>query len=216
MAMDQVATLVIGDSPADHELKDMIDFFGLSDKRITVQLKNNSKHLKVEKLPCLILDGKLIYQYNAIAKFLAANSSSHTGKSDIEWNEIWQYLEYRSADVQPNTRDNAKIQSVLMEMNSILATRTFVVGFKQSLADIILYLGLYPIATSMSCESKQRYKHFSRWFDQNQYLAASSFHLEKIYFPKKDACYYECIGVLVLEKQLKDLAQLCTLRNDSK
>ena len=50
MATDNIATLVIGDSKADTELKQLIDFFRLSDKGITVQLHKDSKKLQFQKV----------------------------------------------------------------------------------------------------------------------------------------------------------------------
>ncbi|XP_066152538.1 eukaryotic translation elongation factor 1 epsilon-1 [Euwallacea fornicatus] len=80
---------------------------------------------------------------------------------------IYQWLEYGIVHASRGNNNQA-IYEILKELNSILSSKTFLVGHKLTIADIFLYYVLLNIMLSLSSLEKEKFLNVSRWFDNIQ------------------------------------------------
>ncbi|ELU13206.1 hypothetical protein CAPTEDRAFT_94100, partial [Capitella teleta] len=95
-------------------------------------------------------NGSTVQGLASISKFLARKSSSKTilglGREDEAFVDQW--MEYR----------------LLQELDSYLTGRVYFVGENFTLADFVLFHGLYSIIKNMTFMEKQQFINLSRWF----------------------------------------------------
>ncbi|KAK2159850.1 hypothetical protein LSH36_145g07010 [Paralvinella palmiformis] len=70
------------------------------------------------------------------------------------------------------------------ELDTYLSDRVYLVGFYCTIADVVLFLGLYSIISEMSFYDKQKHLHLSRWFDQVQHQPGILQNSKKVYFQR--------------------------------
>ncbi|ENN78653.1 eukaryotic translation elongation factor 1 epsilon-1 isoform X1 [Dendroctonus ponderosae] len=99
---------------------------------------------------------------------LLKESNSHLGVVDaLNEAQIHQWLEYALVYVA-NASNSSNVQLVLKELNTILATKTYLVGTQLTIADVFLYYLLLNIMNNLSNLDKETYLNVSRWFDNIQ------------------------------------------------
>lgn len=54
------------------------------------------------------------------------------------------------------------------EFNEYLLTRSYLVGYALTIADVAVFLGVSPIVSGLSYTDKEKYQNVSRWFDHIQ------------------------------------------------
>ncbi|KYB26302.1 eukaryotic translation elongation factor 1 epsilon-1 [Tribolium castaneum] len=101
---------------------------------------------------------------NIILELVKEGKASLEGCSDLEKALIRQWIEYGFVYVAK--ADNP--QQILKELNAVLATRTYLVAHKLTIADVFLYYFLQDIMGKLSILEKEKYSHVSRWFDNLQ------------------------------------------------
>lgn len=125
-----------------------------------------------EEIPVLKTgNGTSIRGFITIAKYLV-QSSKHNhlcGVDPADKAAISQWLEYCENVVARSVHEK-DTQTLLKEINYYLADKVYFVGYKLSIADLILYFGLYHIMKEQAFYEKQAILHSCRWFDnvQNQ------------------------------------------------
>ncbi|XP_066246846.1 eukaryotic translation elongation factor 1 epsilon-1 [Euwallacea similis] len=80
---------------------------------------------------------------------------------------IYQWLEY-SIVYAIRANNNQAIHEVLKELNSILSSKSFLVGHRLTIADVFLYYVLLNIMSNLSNFEKEQFLNVSRWFDNIQ------------------------------------------------
>ncbi|KAJ2343673.1 G4 quadruplex nucleic acid binding protein, partial [Coemansia sp. RSA 2618] len=117
-----------------------------------------------DQLSQLDLDGQHAEGTNAVAQVLAAKYNSElAGTTDAEQAEVSQWMTM-SARHGPTER-----QIFAQTLNSHVEQRTFLVGNRLSLADLVAFANVHPYMTSLSAQKRFAVNHFSRWFDLIQH-----------------------------------------------
>ncbi|KAJ2305259.1 G4 quadruplex nucleic acid binding protein [Coemansia sp. RSA 2705] len=118
----------------------------------------------VDQLSRLDLDGQQVEGTNSVAQVLAAKYNSElAGTTDAEQAEVSQWMTM-SARHGP-----AELQVFAQTINNHLAQRTFLVGERLSLADLVAFANVHPYMASLSSQKRFNVSHFSRWFDLIQH-----------------------------------------------
>ncbi|KAJ1785341.1 G4 quadruplex nucleic acid binding protein [Coemansia sp. RSA 2523] len=117
-----------------------------------------------DQLSQLDLDGQHAEGTNAVAHLLAAKYNSElAGTTDAEQAEVSQWMTM-SARHGPVER-----QTFAQTLNTHLAQRTFLVGNRLSLADLVAFANVHPYMTSLTAQKRFAVNNFSRWFDLIQH-----------------------------------------------
>ncbi|KAJ2159515.1 G4 quadruplex nucleic acid binding protein [Coemansia sp. RSA 552] len=117
-----------------------------------------------DQLSQLDLEGQKAEGTNAIAQLLAARySSALAGTSDADKADVSQWMTM-SARQGPAER-----QGFAHTINKHLAQRTFLVGSRLTLADIVAFSNTHAFMASLSAQKRFGLSSFSRWFDLVQH-----------------------------------------------
>lgn len=128
-------------------------------------------------------DGKFLFESNAIAYYVA--NDQLRGKSDFEQAQVIQWLSFAESEILPyasawvfpllgfmpynkNTLERAKedTERTLNVLNSYLLNRTYLVGERISLADIVAFanlLSLYKYVLEPTV--RNQFGNLNRWFN---------------------------------------------------
>ncbi|KZS21258.1 Elongation factor 1-gamma [Daphnia magna] len=127
-------------------------------------------------------DGQYIAESNAIAYFVA--NQQLRGNSDVEKAHILQWMSFADGEILPlsctivfpvlgiiqynkQAVDHAKqeLNAILSVVNNHLLTRTFLVGEKITLADIVLACNLLHLYENICDETNRKpFQNLNRWF----------------------------------------------------
>lgn len=127
-------------------------------------------------------DGQFITESNAIAYFVA--NEQLRGKSTIDQAHVQQWSLFAENEILPassalvfpllgilpynkNSAERAKqdVSAVLAQLNQHLATRTFLVGERITLADINVFANLtHLFQYVLDAEARKQYGNLQRWF----------------------------------------------------
>ncbi|XP_046442843.1 elongation factor 1-gamma-like [Daphnia pulex] len=127
-------------------------------------------------------DGQCIAESNAIAYFVA--NQQLRGNSDVEKAQVLQWMSFADSEILPlsctivfpvlgiiqynkQAVEHAKeeLKAILSVVNNHLLTRTFLVGEKITLADIVLSSNLLHLYESICDETNRKpYQNLNRWF----------------------------------------------------
>ncbi|KAJ2082965.1 G4 quadruplex nucleic acid binding protein [Coemansia sp. RSA 988] len=153
-------------SSSDAALKLLLTFVPEAEKDLSVDAV-------ADRLSRLELGSKSVEGTNAVAQTLAAKyDSALAGSSDADRADISQWMTM-SARHGPVER-----QAFSQLIDSHLAQRTFLVGDRLSLADLVAFGNVHAFMGSLSSQKRFALCNFSRWFDLVQHtLPAGS--LEK-------------------------------------
>lgn len=124
-----------------------------------------------EEIPVLKTgNGTSIKGYITIAKYLVQSSKCKyfCGVDPADKAAISQWLEYCENVVARSVHEK-DTQTLLKEVNSYTADKVYLVGHRLSLADLVLYFGLYHIMKELAFYEKQAIIHSCRWFDNVQH-----------------------------------------------
>ncbi|XP_033644613.1 eukaryotic translation elongation factor 1 epsilon-1-like [Asterias rubens] len=163
---------------------------------IKQDLKTLSKYLDVTgikinvncetKAPTLSLNGTTVTGLSSIATYLAKTAGRRDligGNDAVERALIAQWLEYRVTEID-RCHGEKDISTVLKELNTYLATRTYFVGDHFTLPDMLLAYGLHSTISGLTHQEKEKFGHLSRWFDNIQSLEGVLKHQPRAYFIK--------------------------------
>ncbi|KAJ2629197.1 G4 quadruplex nucleic acid binding protein [Coemansia sp. RSA 1290] len=117
-----------------------------------------------DQLSRLDLDGQQAEGTNSVAQLLATKCNSDlAGTTDTEKAEVSQWMTM-------SARQGQAERSVFAQtINSHLAQRTFLVGNKLSLADVVAFANVHPYMASLSSQKRFAVCNFSRWYDLIQH-----------------------------------------------
>lgn len=159
-------------------------------------------------------DGQFLTESNAIAYFVA--NEQLRGKTTIDQAHIQQWSQFAENEILPassalvfpllgilpynkNSAERAKqdVANVLSQLNQHLSSRTFLVGERITLADIIVFANLtHLFQYVLDAEARKPYGNLQRWFvtilnqPQVQAVVKTSFTLNVtplVFDPKKYA-----------------------------
>ncbi|KAJ8925320.1 hypothetical protein NQ315_009150 [Exocentrus adspersus] len=128
------------------------------------------KNIKVnETLICTCTVGNNTVKgiINIIISLLMESKSSLWSTDPLEKAEIQQWLEYGIV-YAVHIDESQNLKGILSDLNDILAIKTYLVSYKLTVADVLLYYILLNAVASMSYLDKQKYMNVSRWFDNLQ------------------------------------------------
>ncbi|XP_064606673.1 eukaryotic translation elongation factor 1 epsilon-1-like isoform X2 [Liolophura sinensis] len=77
---------------------------------------------------------------------------------------IDQWLEYKVSYLDRCTSEK-DLHNALQELNGYLSDRVYLVTSHMTLADLVLYYGLYDTMKGLTFYEKERFIHLSRWFN---------------------------------------------------
>ncbi|XP_046386286.1 eukaryotic translation elongation factor 1 epsilon-1 [Ischnura elegans] len=97
--------------------------------------------------------------------YLARQSSRSkvTGLSPDEEAEIRQWLEFGLLISQ--CTNNLIRRSMLKTLNEFISSRTFLVGNRMTVADVLMYQVLFSCMVEMNYAEKEQLLHLGRWFN---------------------------------------------------
>ncbi|XP_018576950.1 eukaryotic translation elongation factor 1 epsilon-1 [Anoplophora glabripennis] len=104
---------------------------------------------------------------NIVLSMLIESNSNLWSKDSLEKAEIQQWLEYGIVHVI-HIDEPQNLRQILSDLNDMLATKTYLVSYKLTVADVMLYYILINAMVAMSYLDKQKYMNLSRWFDNLQ------------------------------------------------
>jgi elongation factor 1-gamma len=127
-------------------------------------------------------DGVCLSQSNAIAHYLS--NDSLRGNNPVDQALVWQYVEFAENEILPsactwvyptlgfkqyNKQETEKAQNHIKKclalLNGLLETRTFLVGERVSLADIVLCCNMMMLyAQVLDAKFREPYGNVNRWF----------------------------------------------------
>ncbi|KAB0803924.1 hypothetical protein PPYR_00894 [Photinus pyralis] len=99
-----------------------------------------------------------------IFQFLKESNCDITGLTGAE---IRQWLEYCAVYIL-NADSAQSVEQILKELNDLLSSKTYLVAFQPSIADVTLFYCLHNIMANLSYLDKEKYLNVSRWFDNMQ------------------------------------------------
>jgi len=150
------------------------------------------------KVPALQTEEGSVWESNAMARYVARsddNKAGLYGKTKLEAAQVDQWLDYSANeidqaagmwvypilgylpyDARVTQKAKEDIQKALSILNTHLATRTFLVGQRITLADIVVFCALYwPLTMVLDPAFRGPFENFNRWVDtlahQPQFLA---------------------------------------------
>jgi elongation factor 1-gamma len=138
------------------------------------------------KVPTLETPEGGVFESNAIARYVArAGNATLFGKTPLEAAQVDQWLDWVRGDLElagsvwlypiwgiipnnPAATAQAKqdIKKNLAVVNTVLSTRSYLVGERISLADIVVACTLLPMYTTVfDAVYRKAFPHVNRWFD---------------------------------------------------
>ncbi|XP_022091997.1 eukaryotic translation elongation factor 1 epsilon-1-like [Acanthaster planci] len=122
------------------------------------------------KVPVLTLNGTTVRGLSSVATYLAKTAGRHDligGNDTGERAAVSQWLEYRVTDID-RCHAEKDASTVLKELNIYLSTRTYFLGERLTLPDLLIMYGLQSSLSSLTFQEKEKYMNVSRWFDNVQ------------------------------------------------
>merc|ERR1712063_158985 len=137
------------------------------------------------KVPTLETPEGGIFESNAIARYVARQADNGLyGRSPVEAGQVDQWLDWTRGDVEiagsvwlypiygflpnvPEATENAKadVKKQLMILNNFLLTRSYLVGERITLADIVVATSLVPFYTKVFDPTYRKpFPNVTRWF----------------------------------------------------
>ncbi|XP_012273503.1 eukaryotic translation elongation factor 1 epsilon-1 [Orussus abietinus] len=115
------------------------------------------------------LENEDVKGFETILLYLASVSkySEILGLDSVVKAQTRQWLEYAQLCVNySDVAANAK--RILKELNTAVKNNTYICGTQKTLADLVLYYGMYTILSGLTHQEKAAYINVSRWFDNMQ------------------------------------------------
>eukprot|EP00105_Crassostrea_gigas_P018020 XP_011436012.2 PREDICTED: eukaryotic translation elongation factor 1 epsilon-1 [Crassostrea gigas] len=160
------------------ELNSLASYLSVSSGKLVLDAKEQIPVLKAG-------NGLTVRGLVSVAKQLVRQSETPElkGTTAEERAAIDQWLEYRVVQVDRSLQEK-DVSTVLRDTNAYLSHHVYFVGYQPTLADIILYLGLYRIFEDLTFMEKQKYVHVCRWFSNMQSLFADKMSKKHIAFQR--------------------------------
>ncbi|CAG9858329.1 unnamed protein product [Phyllotreta striolata] len=129
--------------------------------QIAALLKTKVDNTKTSKIPNTGI-------VNKILKLSKSSQLKLNPTNDLESLELQQWIEYiNTYAAHIDSPQNAK--TVLSELNEMLSIKTYLVGYRLTIADILLFYVLKDTLVSLSNFEKEKYLNLCRWFDNLQH-----------------------------------------------
>ncbi|XP_055836992.1 eukaryotic translation elongation factor 1 epsilon-1 [Episyrphus balteatus] len=107
-----------------------------------------------------------------ILSMLAKESQSEAAKNSISSVEVeaqvQQWIEYAILYVAPGSKDKHVAQHLLRDFNNYFLSRSYLVGYTLTLADLAVFVAITDLIKSLSPIEKENYLNLSRWFNHIQ------------------------------------------------
>jgi len=170
------------------------------------------------KVPTLETADGSIWESNAIARYVARQGDSKLfGSNDLEAGQVDQWIDWVRGDLElagavwlyplyglipnnPQATEQAKedIKKQLVMLDNHIATRSYLVGERISLADIVVACTLIPLYTNVFDVSyRETFPNVNRWFDnvvnqpnfkkvQGEVILATEMKVAPAWVPKEE------------------------------
>lgn len=139
------------------------------------------------KQPYLLKDGKSrLTGLGPIVTHLVLQSKLNSqllGKNVAEKALISQWLEFRTTRID-RCSNPVELENIINMLNQYLSNKAYFVGYRLTIADIILYFGLRTIFKNLSFQDKEACLHLSRWFNLVQHSSLLSDPSDMVVFSK--------------------------------
>ncbi|XP_076441195.1 eukaryotic translation elongation factor 1 epsilon-1-like [Babylonia areolata] len=112
-------------------------------------------------------NGKTVTGFATVARHLSQAGNVPCDLNMEEQAAVDQWLEYHVTQVV-HCDQGQHCAQVLQELNSYLSDKVYFVTHHPTVADIIIYHGLYDVFMKLAYQEKEKYIHLSRWFDNIQ------------------------------------------------
>ncbi|XP_038057761.1 eukaryotic translation elongation factor 1 epsilon-1-like [Patiria miniata] len=122
------------------------------------------------KVPVLTLNGMTVTGLSSVANYLAKTAGRRDligGNDAAERAAVSQWLEYRVTEID-RCHSEKDVSTVLKELNSYLETRTFFLGERVTLPDLLIMYGVRSAVSLLTFQEKEKFMHLSRWCDNVQ------------------------------------------------
>ncbi|ESO11269.1 hypothetical protein HELRODRAFT_91562, partial [Helobdella robusta] len=132
-------------------------------------------------------NGDSIYGLMSSIKYLTRQHMETNyllGDDVTEQTLVNQWLEYRLTKLNIYTYNDKEIPFIFNDLNDWLIDKVFFIGHKLSLADVVMYYGLYPFMRDLTVQDKELHTNLSRWFKHIQSFDDIRQSLNKIIFPR--------------------------------
>ncbi|XP_055540300.1 eukaryotic translation elongation factor 1 epsilon-1 [Wyeomyia smithii] len=110
--------------------------------------------------------------YSSILLSMARESKNEIIKASFKNIEtelqVAQWIDYSVLFVLPAGKDKHVAKTLLEELNNYLATRSYLVNYSLSLADIAVYYAMRDTLVNLTPLDKENYLNISRWFNHLQ------------------------------------------------
>lgn len=115
---------------------------------------------------------KTVSGFATILNTLAKESKSEIARNSTATREIaaevYQWIEFAVMFVEPGSKDKHISQQLLRDFNKLFTTKSYLVGYLITLADLAIFYAIYNLVKSLSPVDKENYLNLSRWFDHLQ------------------------------------------------
>lgn len=112
---------------------------------------------------CVYKNKTTVGALNIALMLIEASKTNLSAQNSVELAQIYEWFEYTLLYC---TASNSQV--VIKDLNDHLSLKTFLVNDRLTIADIILYYAVYNIVENMTYLEKEKFVHFSRWFDNMQ------------------------------------------------
>ncbi|CAD7014247.1 eukaryotic translation elongation factor 1 epsilon-1 [Ceratitis capitata] len=128
--------------------------------------------LNSEKIITRTNNSKTVSGFATILNTLAQESESEIARNSTASREIsadvYQWIEFAVLYAAPGSKDKHVSQQLLRDFNKLFSTKSYLVGYFITLADLAIFYSIYNLVKSLSPVDKENYLNLSRWFDHLQ------------------------------------------------
>ncbi|XP_013118820.1 eukaryotic translation elongation factor 1 epsilon-1 [Stomoxys calcitrans] len=139
-----------------------------------LQVPVGKVQLNDEQVVTRTLNNKSVAGFATILNTLAKESKSDIAKNSCQSREVeaqvYQWIEYAILYVGPGSKDRYCSQQLLRDFNKLFLSKSYLVGYSITLADLAVFYAIYDLVKSLSPIDKENYLNLSRWFDHLQQI----------------------------------------------
>ena len=151
------------------ELENLLGYLQLRPPNLTIDKKKKGG---LNEGPTLVKNNLTVSGFTTVAKALPlhAKQPQLLGRDQLLRAEVDQWLHYANNNILPAERadDKSQIRTVLKELNTFLADKTFLVGEAVSVADIVVFACVHNEMKKLAAMQREDLVNFSRWYDALQ------------------------------------------------
>jgi aminoacyl tRNA synthase complex-interacting multifunctional protein 1 len=117
---------------------------------------------------CSVTGAESVKGKTSVLEYLG-NLAGLVPQDEAQLAQVHQWLSYSKDTVLPSLNDLGAQKAFSKYLNEYLSLRTYFVGNKLSLADLVLYVSLHPFIEKTTPKRRFEVNHLIRWFDLVQH-----------------------------------------------